>query len=144
MLGRSGDVWALQPRFLMYPLNSRRIYEKMLSLPQDYRREERLPEDLIRLKWPELLEFPFNEPVGLLKLEFQARRTLTERADQGRKCRSSENQIDSAPHSWITMTGQPVQSQIGSKCLMEDHQWVVVGKEDSMVVSSGRTVCSKS
>ena len=64
------------PRFLAYGFNSRQIYEKMLSLPLDYRSEERLPIDLIRLKWPELLEFPFNEPLGLLKLERQARRCL--------------------------------------------------------------------
>jgi hypothetical protein len=64
-------------RFVAYPLNSRRVYGKMLSLPQDYRRAKRLPRDLIQLKWPELLEFPFNEPFGLLKLEYQARRILT-------------------------------------------------------------------
>jgi hypothetical protein len=64
------------PRFLAYGFNSRQIYEKMLSLPLDYRSEERLPIDLIRLKWPALLEFPFNEPLGLLKLERQARRCL--------------------------------------------------------------------
>jgi hypothetical protein len=67
----------LYDRFLMYPFNSRRIYELMLSLPQDYRREERMPIDLIRLKWPELLEFSFNEPLGWLKLEDRARRSLT-------------------------------------------------------------------
>jgi hypothetical protein len=65
-----------QARFMAYPLNSRRVYEKMLSLPQDYRRERRLHRDLIQLKWPELLEFPFNEPFGLLKLELQAGRRL--------------------------------------------------------------------
>jgi hypothetical protein len=64
-------------RFVTYPFNSRRIFEKMLSLPHNYRREERLPKDLIRLKWPELLEFPFNEPFGLLKLQSQARRSFT-------------------------------------------------------------------
>jgi hypothetical protein len=65
-----------QARFVAYPFNSRRIFEKMLSLPEDYRRQERLPKDLIRLKWPELLEFPFNEPFGLLKLEHLSRRGL--------------------------------------------------------------------
>jgi hypothetical protein len=28
------------------------------------------------LKWPELLEFPFNEPFGWLKLQAQARKAL--------------------------------------------------------------------
>ena len=63
-------------RFLAYAFNSRQIYDKMLSLPGDYRREGRLSKDLIRLKWPELLEFPFNEPLGLLKLERKARNCL--------------------------------------------------------------------
>jgi hypothetical protein len=63
-------------RFLAYVFNSRQIYKKMLSLPADYRREGRLSKDLIRLKWPELLEFPFNEPLGLLKLERKARNWL--------------------------------------------------------------------
>jgi hypothetical protein len=67
----------LYDRFLMYPFNSRRTYELMLSLPQDYRREERMPVDLVNLKWPELLEFPFNEPFGWLKFEARARRSLT-------------------------------------------------------------------
>jgi hypothetical protein len=68
---------SLQARFVAYPFNSRRVYEKMLSLPQHYRREGRLHKDLVQLKWPELLEFPFNEPFGLLRLELQARRRLT-------------------------------------------------------------------
>jgi hypothetical protein len=65
-----------QARFVAYPHNSRRIYEKMLSMPQDYRREARMPMDLMRLKWPELLEIPFNEPFGFLKLEYKTRQTL--------------------------------------------------------------------
>jgi hypothetical protein len=65
-----------QARFMAYPFNSRSIYEKMLSLPEDYRKKGRLPTDLIRLKWPELLEVPFNEPFGLLKLENLSRRGL--------------------------------------------------------------------
>ena len=78
-------------RFVAYPFNSRRVYEKMFSLPQEYRRERRLPRDLIQLKWPELLEFPFNEPFGLLKLEHQLRRSLTKVRTAVRKCRGSKN-----------------------------------------------------
>jgi hypothetical protein len=66
----------LQARFVTYPFNSRRIYEKMLSLPPEYRRENRFPKDLIQLKWPDLLHFPFNEPFGLLKLESRARHSF--------------------------------------------------------------------
>lgn len=64
-------------RFVTYPFNSKRVFEKMLNLPCNYRKEYRLPKDLIRLKWPELLEFPFNEPFGLLKLQSRTRRSLT-------------------------------------------------------------------
>jgi len=63
-------------RFIAYAFNCRNIYEEMLSLPVDYRRERRLPKDLIRLKWPELLEFPFNQPLGLLTLELKAKHCL--------------------------------------------------------------------
>ena len=63
-------------RFTASPYNSRLVYQRMFSLPYDYRRQKRLPIDLIQLKWPELLQFPFNEPFGLLKLESQARRSL--------------------------------------------------------------------
>jgi len=63
-------------RFVAYPFNSRQIYELMLSLPVEYRRQQRLPADLIRCRWPELLEFPFNEPVGLLRLQRNARHFL--------------------------------------------------------------------
>jgi hypothetical protein len=66
----------VQAQFVTYPFNSRRIYEKMLSLPQDYRGEQRLLINLIHLKWPELLQFPFNAPFGCLKLEDRARRGL--------------------------------------------------------------------
>lgn len=66
----------IQARFVTYPHNSRSLYEKMLSMPNDYRRQARLPIDMIRLKWPELLDLPFNQPFGLLGLEYKAKRSL--------------------------------------------------------------------
>ena len=67
---------AVQARFVTYPYNSRRLYEKMLSLPPAYRIGGQLPIDLIRLKLPELLEIPFNQPFGWLKFEYRIRRNL--------------------------------------------------------------------
>jgi hypothetical protein len=47
--------------FTVWPFNNRRILELMLSLPVDYKKEERFSRDIIKLGWPELLEFPFNK-----------------------------------------------------------------------------------
>lgn len=44
----------------MTPFNDRRLIELMLSLPPDYRFEQKLAEDLLARMWPELNEFPFN------------------------------------------------------------------------------------
>jgi hypothetical protein len=54
-------AYAGMPAFELWPLNNRRILELMLSLPVDYRKEQRLSTDIINLCWPELLEFPFNK-----------------------------------------------------------------------------------
>jgi len=48
----------------LFPFSHRRIFEIILGLPCDYRRRQLLPVDLIRSQWPELLHFPFNEPIG--------------------------------------------------------------------------------
>lgn len=45
------------------PLADRQIFEWMLCLDKDYRLNGRLPEDSIRLLWPELLQLPFNTPI---------------------------------------------------------------------------------
>jgi len=62
--------------FVTYAFNSRQIYDEMLSLPVEYRRLRRLYADVAYLKWPELLEFPFNEPDRLLWFEHQVKRRL--------------------------------------------------------------------
>jgi hypothetical protein len=47
------------------PMNHRAIVAQMLGLPPEYKRSHRLAEDVIRDRWPELLRWPFNQPVGL-------------------------------------------------------------------------------
>ena len=53
----------------------REIIERMLTLPISYRRSEFLFRDIIAREWPELLEFPFNKPFGLLHISLTAHRT---------------------------------------------------------------------
>ncbi len=47
------------------PFSHQRLVEIMLSLPTDYRRANRLPEDVLRREWPQLLKLPFNWPIGI-------------------------------------------------------------------------------
>ena len=58
------SLYGSQKRFGLSPFNSRRIFEAMLSLPTDLRHNDFLPHALIQEKWPELLDLPFNTPVG--------------------------------------------------------------------------------
>lgn len=44
----------------IHPFSNRRIVELMLSLPAEMRRQDTIPETLIRNAWPELLAFPVN------------------------------------------------------------------------------------
>lgn len=64
-----------------FPYGDRRIFEAMLRLPPQYRRERRLADDIIASTWPELGRFPYNEATfGLYGayrgLRRAARRTL--------------------------------------------------------------------
>jgi len=62
-------------RFRMWPFCHRRAVEIMLSLPADYRQDLRFEHDVIKNQWPELLQFPFNWPMGWRKgIFFIARR----------------------------------------------------------------------
>lgn len=62
-------------RFRMWPFCHRRSIEIMLSLPADYRQDLRFEPDVIKSQWPELLQFPFNWPMGWRKgIFFIARR----------------------------------------------------------------------
>jgi hypothetical protein len=47
-------------RFSLYPMNDRRTLDLMLSLPVQYRREQKLWEDICRVSWPSLRLFPIN------------------------------------------------------------------------------------
>ena len=51
--------------FCLSPFVHRRILEIMLSLPVTYRKNQLLAKDLVQQQWPELLELPFNEYVGI-------------------------------------------------------------------------------
>ena len=56
-----------QVRFVdhIYPIYHRVIFENMISLPWEYKFENRLHRDVIKIEWPELLEFPFNSYGGM-------------------------------------------------------------------------------
>jgi hypothetical protein len=47
-------------RFVVSPFSHRRIIQLKLTLPIERRRRDRLPTDLLKIRWPELLEVPFN------------------------------------------------------------------------------------
>lgn len=47
--------------FRIPPFSSRILYEKILSLPLQYRQEDLMPKDIIKMTWPELLDHPFAE-----------------------------------------------------------------------------------
>jgi hypothetical protein len=48
-------------RLVSWPLNSRRLVALMLSLPYEYKAAARLNDDVIRSRWPELAELPYNK-----------------------------------------------------------------------------------
>ena len=58
------SLYGSQRRFGLSPFNSRKVFEAMLSLPTDLRRNQFLAYALIQERWPELLRLPFNTPVG--------------------------------------------------------------------------------
>ncbi len=51
--------------FEMAIFNSRPIFNTMMRLPHDYRRNKQLAVDICQYAWPELLELPFNEFTGM-------------------------------------------------------------------------------
>lgn len=56
--------------------------ETMLRLPADYRAAGTLQRDIVAHGWPALLDLPFNEPVGTLKLKTDIERRIRWRARQ--------------------------------------------------------------
>ncbi|MFO1205558.1 MAG: hypothetical protein U1E63_07515 [Burkholderiales bacterium] len=60
--------------FMLYPLAHRRNFERWFGLPPEYRASGRFVTDLLDRLWPDLLDFPFNQPVGWLRQTERARR----------------------------------------------------------------------
>ena len=60
--------------FTIFPLCHRDIVERMLMLPICYRREGRMPRDLVAQEWPLLLEWPVNQAVGFTALRLRLKR----------------------------------------------------------------------
>lgn len=58
------------------PLSDRKIFELMISLPKEYRYQDAMPKDIIMLLWPDLLSFPFNEPIGIARFNWQFKKVL--------------------------------------------------------------------
>jgi hypothetical protein len=56
------------------PLNDNQLFEWMLSLPCDYRFEQRLVPAVIERLWPDLLSFPFNQEIGVRRLATNLRK----------------------------------------------------------------------
>ncbi len=82
-LGCWAGVWLYsecEPGFQLFALSHRRVIELMLTLPIAYRRSGRLQRDVIAREWAELLEWPFNHPVGLSRLVFRAKRAINKGA----------------------------------------------------------------
>ncbi|NJD62437.1 MAG: hypothetical protein FIA93_06920 [Deltaproteobacteria bacterium] len=77
-LGCWGGVWPYAETpdagFLLFPMCHREIIERMITLPLDYRLACALMRDVIEREWPELLEWPFNKPVGATHASLLARR----------------------------------------------------------------------
>jgi hypothetical protein len=48
-------------------VSHRAIIESIFRLPEHYKHSKNLQRDVIQNTWPELLEFPFNKPSGLVK-----------------------------------------------------------------------------
>ncbi len=63
--GGPQDYGPVSSAFILSPFCHRRIVQLMLTLPVPYRWHDRLPRDLIRSRWPQLLDVPFNAPVGM-------------------------------------------------------------------------------
>lgn len=75
-LGCWAGVWpysVCDAGFILFPMCHREIIENMLRLPEAYRRAGTLPKDIIRREWPELLDWPVNEPMGLVRWLFAIR-----------------------------------------------------------------------
>lgn len=57
--------YAQDGRFMIFPLCHRDIIEVMLSQPSSIGRTDLLQQRIMESEWPELLDYPFNRPLGL-------------------------------------------------------------------------------
>jgi hypothetical protein len=85
---------ARDPGFQLLPVCHREIITRMLTLPTEYRRlgflscrvahvgPAPLMKEIIEREWPELLEFPINKPIGLLRMSLAVRRYRSKLAFQ--------------------------------------------------------------
>lgn len=77
-IGCWAGVWPYaygdDPGFTLFPMCHREVITTMLSLPAGYRRSGNLMRDIIQHEWAELLEWPFSEPIGSLKITLPVRR----------------------------------------------------------------------
>ncbi len=78
------------------PLCNEEIVRTLFRLPEAYRQEMVFERDLIAARWPELLEFPFNEQVPVTAIKRRYFRTKYELADTaahiGRVMRHAHNE----------------------------------------------------
>jgi len=90
------------PGFMMFPMCHREIIERMLTLPISYRRSDVLLRDIIAREWPELLEWPFNKPFGLLHISLAVNRT---RRFFGKALRDPRRAADKIRERLVPTTG---------------------------------------
>jgi hypothetical protein len=59
--------------FAVQPMSHNDVIERLLQLPIPFRRAGALTSAIIERKWSELLDWPFNVPVGPERVLFEAR-----------------------------------------------------------------------
>ena len=81
ILGCWGGIWpyadSSDQGFITFPMCHREVIERILTLPPQYRRSGALARDVINREWPELLAWPFNEPIGFMHVSLAAFQTRT-------------------------------------------------------------------
>lgn len=75
------------PGTIFYPMCHREIIERMITLPDEYRLKAILMRDIIRREWPELLSWPFSQPVGWKKIVQSAHNALKNLEFHGNRVR---------------------------------------------------------
>ncbi|HEV8083013.1 MAG TPA: hypothetical protein VGP55_07420 [Chitinophagaceae bacterium] len=68
--------------FELTMFNTRPIIDSLMRLPSNYRRKQQLATDICEFAWPELLEFPFNEFVGVKGFIFSKGRQMKKLAKE--------------------------------------------------------------